>query len=247
MIPRLWPATAQRFVTLASEVANSLDFATVVREPRHPLAWRTETLGSLWWDLYAEGRKAGLSAIAMIEAGASLRDELAVAANAYDDGDLDPWLERRDRVRELLDELRVAGPQDEPVDGDRDVVVRSAVAFATPSRPTQASPPAIGSDTQDAAGGKGEKGEKHAIAPAARTANGRRILSMLLEHDAIQEEDRVTREYIADESRLTIEKVRRAIEQDLKPKGLIESKLGRDGGLWLAQAGIAAAQSLAAK
>jgi hypothetical protein len=160
MFARPWLATAQRFVTLATEVANSLDFATVVREPRHPLAWRAETLRWLWWDLYAEGRKAGPSAIAMIEAGASIRDELAIAANSHDDGDLDPWLDRRDRVLELLGDLHAAGPQDEPADGDHDIVVRSAVVPATPSRPTQGRPPAIGSGTQAPTGGKGDKAEK---------------------------------------------------------------------------------------
>ena len=171
----------------------------------------------------------GVSTWAMV---ADLARLVADAIEATGKGDGEPWLTVRGRVRELLGEIITAAPSP-------DAVVMRTAAPATPIFEVER--------RAATAGEKGEKGGKPVSAPSARTANGRRILSMLLEHGAIQEEDRVTREYIADESRLTIEKVRRAIEHDLKPGGLIESKLGRDGGLWLAQAGIAAAQSLAAK
>jgi hypothetical protein len=162
MIPRLWPATAQRFVTLATEVANSLDFATVVREPGHPLGSRTETLRKLWWDLYAEGRRAGPSAIALFEACTAIIGELAVVTIAHDDGDLAPWLERRARVRELLDELHAAGPQDPRTCRDHDVVVRSS---SVPSASARRECLQTIIDVRPDAGRKGEKGEKPRSAP----------------------------------------------------------------------------------
>ncbi len=167
----------------------------------------------------------------------------AQAVKCHGEGNIKPWIRDRDRIRELLGELLAVGPRDPRPDRDHDVVRSSSV----PSASSRRERPPTTIDVRSDAGREGEKGGKPAIVPAAQTANGRRILSLLLEHNAIREEDRVTREYIVDESRLTIEKVRRAIEHDLKPNGLIESKLGRDGGLWLAQAGIAAAQSVAAK
>jgi hypothetical protein len=162
MSARQWLDAVQRFVEVASEVANSLDFAIEVREPRYPLAWRTETLRSLLWDLYAEGRKTGPSAIAAIEAGTAIIDELAIAANSHDDGDPAPWLERRGRVRGLLDELCSAAAAADPPPQAAGVVVRSAFVSSASSRPERR-PTII--DVRPDAGRKGEKGGKPRSAP----------------------------------------------------------------------------------
>jgi hypothetical protein len=101
--------------------------------------------------------REGVSTWAMVSDTTRL---LADTIESTGRGGGEPWLRDRDRVRELLDELRAASRQDEPPDEDRDVVVRSAVLPAASSRPTPARTAAIGSDAQARAREKGDKAKR---------------------------------------------------------------------------------------
>jgi hypothetical protein len=182
----------------------------------------------------------GVSTWAMV---ADLARLVAAAIEATGKGEGEPWLRARDRVRELLDELRVAGPQDEPVDGDHDVAVRSAVVPATPSRLTQARPPAIGSDTQAPAGGKGEKGDNVPTLAGKLTRNPRAILRAMMQEGATTMARSWNASELADHARLSCGQMRRAMET-LRKHGLYESHRGQDGGVWLTPLGMAVAESM---
>ncbi|MFM8494084.1 MAG: hypothetical protein ACKOEM_00965 [Planctomycetia bacterium] len=223
-----------RFISVATEIANRLDFASRFPGDRLSLAKRLFAIERLWWDLRVYAAAAGLDGVPVVEAATAVRDELATAVDAHDeDGNLEPWARCRDRVREQIDRLRSMMPAD-PVAVP---AVAQAVAVA-PAAPRQ---------SRDATGGKGERGEKAWIPPGVLSGHAARVVSLLFEHNATSEADRVTRAYVCEDLRLSEAVVRRAVEQHLKPRGLLNSKLGRDGGIWLTDAGIESANTLAAK
>jgi hypothetical protein len=229
---------SNRFVEVAHEIASRLDFAVEIPDPRLPLKDRVRILECLWWDYRASMAESGRAGAGRFKVVTEVRDQLAAVVDAHDQhGNLEPWNRSRDRVLDLLATIRAScGPEA----GD-----------SPPPRPASATGGVCHQDERLAGrvGKKGEEGEKVLGEQSAppRSLNGRRILSLLLEHGATQEADHLTREYIIDESRLSLEKVRRAIENDLRPLGLVESKRGRGGGLWLSNRGIEIAGKLAAK
>ena len=158
--------------------------------------------------------------------------QLAVAANAYDDGDLDPWRERRDRVRELLGEIISVAPS--PVASDA-VVMRSA-APATPL---------VGVERRAAAtaGEKGERGENPSTIAGALPDNARRVLKFLASEGAISRPGWGLTA-IADDCGLTNGQVRRATDH-LRKRRLYDSADGQSGGIWLTPLGSQVAKILA--
>jgi hypothetical protein len=230
----------ESFVRSVEELCNQLDFAAALGENQWPLRGRLHGLACLCLDLKAAVGREGANGARVYLVAAQARDRIATVVEAHDAGDLDPWRFCRHDVQETLATLRrFLEPQ---VAGE--LVVRSAV----PSAPDPGQAPAGAAVQADVyPGGKGEKAEKGPRKVRELSGHAKTILSALDEHHATGEHDRVTRAYVCDETGLSGSIVRRAVENELKPRGLLDSKPGRDGGLWLSTQGIEAASDLKSK
>jgi hypothetical protein len=158
--------TARAIAAYVEQYAAYLDTADRRRKSDIPRTWWPSLRDPAFlWPYFARLRAAcdetGEPADDVLRIAVDLIESVSPAVAAYRQaGDLKRWNRNRDRVRELLDELRAASLQDEPPDEDRDVVVRSAVVPAASSRPTPARTAAIGSDAQARAREKGDKAKR---------------------------------------------------------------------------------------
>lgn len=224
-----------RFITVATEVANRLDFASRIPDNRSPLGEQLFAVKALWWDLRVSTPAAGLDGVPVVEAATVVRDQLATAVDAHDqDGNLDPWGRCRDRVREQLDRLRSIMPLDP--------IARPVVAQAVSVQP------AAPRQSRDATGEKGERGEEvRADSPTTIVLDQeeRTMLKTLLENDATSQADgsRLRREDVEEFGRMKTFAIRKAAKS-LVEKGLITSFNDRRGGYWLTPEGIDAARGL---
>ena len=155
----------------------------------------------------------------------------AEAVKGHGQGNMKPWTRDRDRIRELLDELRLAGPQDEPAIDDQNVALRHSHASGAT--------PVIGGDD----GNKGEKGDKALMLAGKLTRNPRAILRAMMQEGATTMARSWNASELADHARLSGGQMRRAMET-LRKHGLYESHRGQDGGVWLTPLGMAVAESM---
>ena len=149
--------SARTFAAYIEQYAAYLDTADRRHKGGIPRTlWPRLRDPAVLWPSFARLRaacdEAGEPADQVLRIAVELTESVSPAVAAYREaGDLSQWGRNRDRVRELLDELRATSPQDEPPE-EGDVVVRSAVVPAASSRPAP-----IGSDAQAHAGEKGDK------------------------------------------------------------------------------------------
>jgi hypothetical protein len=227
-------AVASRFVEVADEIANGLDFAVEIPASRHQLADRLRALEWLRSDLRAEIPAAGPSAVRLFKAATDAIDELAPAVEACDqDGNLAPWRRSRDRALELLSTLRSS--------------CRPEADSSPPPRPKPATATACHHDEQldGLQGEKGEKVEKPELLSDKVSTNGRKILRHLLIEGADRRSRKWTSEEVADACNLSVGQYRRAME-NLRKHQLYISQDGQDGGVWLSPVGVQVARHLTA-
>lgn len=229
-------------VRSVEELCNQLEFAVELGENQWPLRGRLHGLDCLCLDLKAAAGRDGANVARVYLVAAQARDRIAAVVEAHDAGDVDPWRTCRHDVQETL--VTLSRFLDPPVAGE--LVVRSAVASApSPGRGPAGATLPVQANVDPR--GKSEKAEKVPRKVRKLSRHAKTILSALDEHHATGEHDKVTRAYVCDETGLSGSIVRRAVENELKPRGLLDSKPGRDGGLWLSTQGIAAASDLKSK
>ncbi len=133
------------FVRAVDEISSRLDFASAAPGPHWNLGGRLHGLECLSADLKSVAAGCGLDGAELYRHAHQLKEDLATAVHAHDDGKLDPWRSSRDRVREHLGILRASfetAPLVDPVKVDQ------------PARPEPSR------NLKQAQGKKGEEGEK---------------------------------------------------------------------------------------
>ena len=236
--------TLRSFLHRLHEIVERLEYADELdghdpddhaqQEPRPPIdpdslgpersRFRHERVGvdRLLCDAMAEFRQAGRSGAKIFSQAEGVWGRLKTCAQAHDEGgDLEPWRVARGCIANDLDALRRLLQPQLNVTGVTEPAPPSAVI------------------------GKGRTEGGDSILPEIPW-NATRVLELLLRDGAIKQGDRLTRQYIAEETRLSSAQIRRAIENDLKPRSLVCSKPGRDGGVWMSTEGIAVAKRTAA-
>lgn len=225
-----------RFIAVATEIANVLDFTSRIVDDRISLAQPLFAIEQLYWDLRFYAATAGLDGVPVVEAATVVRDELTTAVDAHDhDGNLNPWVRCRDRVREQVDRLRSMMPVDP--------VSKVVVSEAAPA------PPASTPQTPHT-GDKGKEGGNVRTDPAtaeevAKTldAIGRRCLKAMrsVHPDVLTAETVVEEIRDSQGANVTIYQVRRRLDRF---KVLHLTHPGRGRGTPLAPLGIKVADLL---
>ena len=234
----VYAGTLRRFVNGTEGIAQRLEFADELGGDRWPMSGDIVSLRRLLDDLRAAAVYRGRTGASDYRLAAQVVEQLVAVVEAHDAGDLAPWRSCRGSVLESVASLRQhCQPEHD------ELVVRSAVPAAP--APRQAMPAPISQEQEQ--GENSHKGEKVSAKTEDLPRNGTKIVTMLWEHNALSAADKVTRAYVSEATRLSESIVRRAIETQLTPRGLLLSKSGRDGGLWLSPAGIETAGRLAAK
>lgn len=190
-------------------IVERLEFADELglQQHRQHLGGNAATAERLLLDLFAECSRRGRGGARFYAAAEKLWRQLEACAQAHDLGDIEPWRQARRGAVERLDALwLMCEPQQDVGGGVTPAAVDEVCPEAREARPYML---------------------PHMSPRACR------VLRLLLEHNATSEADRVTRFYVHEESGLSETQVRRIIENELNPHGLLGSKPGREGGVWL--------------
>jgi hypothetical protein len=150
------------FVRAADEIVSRLEFASATPGRHWSLGGRLHGLDCLLVDLKAAAAGRGLDGAQLYGHAHQLKEELAVAVEHHDEGDLATWRSGRDRVFDLLAAIRASCPV--PPVAPATPRVRQAAQAATPTTAVD--------HLEEPVAKKGERGER-VRNPGGRPRKGR--------------------------------------------------------------------------